>query len=108
MEKGDIVLVPFPFTNLAGSKNRPALVLISTETDATLAFISTQLKWKEKHDLVLKPDSANGLKTESLVRLAKLATVEKDLILGKLGKIDKQTHKQLNQNLFKLLKSGSE
>jgi len=41
MKKGDIILVPFPFTDLSGSKNRPALVIADSELDVTVAFIST-------------------------------------------------------------------
>jgi mRNA interferase MazF len=104
MEKGDILLIPFPFTDLKGNKNRPALVLINSELDITLAFISTQLKWKEEKDILLKPTKNNGLKKESLLRLSKLATIDKDLVLGKIGRMDAPDLKQVNINLIKLLK----
>ena len=104
MKKGDIVLIPFPFTDLSGSKNRPALVLVSGEMDVTLAFISTQLKWKEDTDVLLKPTKENGLKIESVVRLSKLATIDKELAIGRLGRIDSKTREQVNKNLIRILK----
>jgi mRNA interferase MazF len=104
MEKGDIILIPFPFTDLSGNKNRPALVLLNGELDVTLAFISTQLKWKEESDILLKPTPENGLKIESIIRLSKLATLDKDLALGKLGAIEGETRKQVNKNITLLFK----
>jgi mRNA interferase MazF len=104
MEKGDILLIPFPFSDLKGNKNRPALVLINSDLDITLAFISTQLKWKEETDILLKPTKNNGLKKESLLRLAKLATIDKNLALGRIGRMDANALKQVNINLIKLLK----
>ena len=104
MEKGDIVLIPFPFTDLKGNKNRPALVLINSDLDITLAFISTQLMWKEDTDILLKPSKNNGLKKVSLLRLAKLATIDKSLVLGRIGRMDANDIKHVNINLIKLLK----
>lgn len=104
MEKGDILLIPFPFTDLKGNKNRPALVLINSDLDITLAFISTQIKWKEETDILLKPTKNNGLKKESLLRLAKLATIDKKFALGRIGRLDANAMKQVNVNLIKLLK----
>jgi len=104
IEKGDIVLIPFPFTDLKGNKNRPALILINSELDITLAFISTQLNWKEETDILLKPTKNNGLKKESLVRLSKLATIDKNLALGRIGRMDANDLKQVNINLIKLFK----
>lgn len=104
MTKGDIVLIPFPFTDLSGSKNRPALILISGKADITLAFISTQIKNKETTDILLEPSFENGLKKDSVVRLSKLATLDKDLAIGRLGRIDEATVKQVNKNLIQILK----
>ena len=103
MTKGDIVLIPFPFTDLSGSKNRPALILISGETDITLAFISTQIKFKEITDILLRPSTENGLKKDSIVRLSKFATLDKNLAIGRLGKIAESTIKQVNKNLIQIL-----
>jgi len=42
MAKGDIVLITFPFTDLSGSKLRPAVILAETEEDLTVCFPSSQ------------------------------------------------------------------
>lgn len=99
MKKGDIILVPFPFTDLSGSKNRPALILASNKLDVTVSFISTQLHWQESTDLLLKPNINNGLKKDSMVRVTKLATLSNHLILGRLGSIEAAEITDLNRKL---------
>lgn len=104
MKKGDIVLIPFPFTDLSGNKYRPALILINSEHDVTVCFITSQLKWQSEFDLLLKPSEVNGLKTASLIRLNKFATIDKDLITGRLGALDNDYIELLNSNLMEILK----
>jgi mRNA interferase MazF len=104
MIKGDIVLIPFPFTDLSGNKNRPAVILIDSEEDVTVCFITAQLKWQTEFDIILKPSDLNGLKKLSLVRLTKFATIDKDLIIGRLGSFDDNNIDLLNSNLIKILK----
>ncbi|WKK77819.2 type II toxin-antitoxin system PemK/MazF family toxin [Marivirga salinae] len=99
MKKGKIVLVPFPFTDLKGSKIRPAIILVNKESDIILAFISTQLNWTEKSDILLEPSSINGLKKASILRLSKIVTLHKNLILGEISELDSKLHKRLNENL---------
>ena len=101
--KGDIVLVSFPFTNLTSAKTRPAVVLMETQYDVTVAFITSQLKWQDQSDLVLNPSLENGLKLTSLIRLTKLATIEKQLVLGKLGELTISEIALLNKQLIILL-----
>jgi mRNA interferase MazF len=104
MKKGDIVLLPFPFTDLSGIKNRPALVLVECESDITVSFITTQLKWQEDFDVKIDPSQLNGLKKISLIRLSKLATIDKDLVIGKLGNLLQDELVDVDKNLIKLFK----
>ena len=104
MNKGDIVLNPFPFSDLSGAKNRPAVILIETDEDVTVAFITTQVKWVTEFDVLLKPSDLNGLKKVSLIRLNKLATIDKELVIGLLGYMDKTSIQLLNSNLIRAFK----
>lgn len=103
MKKGDIVLIPFPFTDLTGAKNRPALILIDSDEDITVSFITTQLKWQEKFDVRLESSKENGLKRTSLIRLAKITTIDKDLVIGKLGQLTDSEIEEVNRGLIDLL-----
>lgn len=102
MIKGDIVLITFPFTDLSGSKLRPAVVLAVSNLDITVCFISTQLGWQEKTDVLLSPNSANCLRKQSLIRTSKIATLEKALAKGLLGRLTTSELIDLN-NKLKLL-----
>jgi mRNA interferase MazF len=104
MTKGDIVLIPFPFTDLTGNRNRPAVILSVSEDDVLVSFITTQIKWKTEYDISVKPTILNGLKKPSLIRLSKLATIDKELVIGRLGVLDGQYIALLNKNLIRLLK----
>jgi mRNA interferase MazF len=102
MPKGNIILIPFPFTDLSGNKLRPALILTETLLDVTVSFITTQLQWQEPTDILLQPNPVNGIKKTSLVRLSKIATIDKTLVRGKIGSISQTQVIDLNQKLVTL------
>ena len=99
MAKGHIVLISFPFTDLSGSKLRPAVILAETTHDLTVCFITTQLQWQEAMDVQLFPTSFNGLKKQSLIRTSKIATLDKVLARGLLGKLSANETDDLNSKL---------
>lgn len=99
MAKGDIVLITFPFTDLSGTKLRPAVILADTTLDVTVCFISTQLQWQENTDVQISPTSINGLRKESLIRTSKIATLDKVLTKGLLGRLNPNELNDLNNQL---------
>ena len=102
MPKGDIVLITFPFTDLSGSKLRPAVILTDTTLDLTVCFITTQIQWQEPTVVTLRPNLSNRLKKQSLIRTSKIATLDRSLVKGLLGKLTPNELTELN-NKLKLL-----
>lgn len=104
MTKGDIILIPFPFTDLTGNKLRPAVVLITAPKDITVCFITSQLKWKEPGDISISPSPENGLKKTSLIRTGKIATLDRRLAIGRLGSLGQEDLALLNSRLRQLFR----
>ncbi len=103
MAKGDVVLIIFPFTDLSGSKLRPAVLLTDNLFDTTVCFITTQLHWQEPTDVQLLPTTLNGLRKQSLIRTSKIATLDKTLAKGLLGKLTSEELAYLDHKLKTLL-----
>ena len=93
IRRGDIVLIPYPFTDLKGSKVRPALV-ISADTfnrssqDAVFLFITTK-RHRSQYDFQLSnkdPEfKSTGLKQSSTFRASKLMCLSQILAKRRLG-----------------------
>jgi len=92
-EFGDIVLVPFPFTNQTASKKRPAVVVSDAafhnrRPDLILMAVTSQVRTPILTGEVLLTDwAAAGLLKPSVVKPV-LMTVEKPLILRRLGRLN--------------------
>ncbi|OIO30114.1 PemK family protein [Candidatus Nomurabacteria bacterium CG_4_10_14_0_2_um_filter_30_12] len=91
---GDIVLTPFPFTDLSGNKVRPALILgiQNKGGDITVCFISSSFKnGVDKFDVLIdekeKEFKKTGLKLKSIIKITKIATLDKVVVLGKIGEL---------------------
>jgi mRNA interferase MazF len=87
-KQGDVLLVPFPFTDQSGSKQRPALVVSGdaynrTHPDVILASVTSQVK--DTPDQVSLVDwQAAGLLKPSVVRPL-LSSFDARLVRRKLG-----------------------
>ena len=99
MAKGDVVLLSFPFTDLSGSKLRPAVVLAESVLDITVCFVTTQLFWEEENDLKLWPNIHSGIKKESILRVSKIATLDRAFLKGKLGSLGPEEISDMNTKL---------
>ena len=105
LKRGDIVLVPFPFTDLSSTKVRPA-VLISADkqrNDVIIAFISSITENLHTHDVVLKNTDTDflrtGLKKSSVFKMDKLLTISSVLVLRRLGHVSPDLQYRLDNAL---------
>lgn len=107
MKPGDIVLIRFPQTDLQTGKLRPALVVAMApgrHADLLLSLISSRIyQAVPQFDEIIEPSdsdyAATGLKVRSVVRLARLTSVEVSTINARLGNISPNRLRQITQRL---------
>ena len=81
--KGDVVVLPFPFSNLSKSKRRPAIIVANLNgDDLILSQITSQARNDEYSIILSKKDFESGsLDHMSLIRPNKIFTADKSIII---------------------------
>lgn len=83
---GDFWVAKITFTDGVNSKKRPVLILWCDADDVIVAVV-TSAQPRSKTDVSLQDWKTSGLKVASTVRLSRLDSLEKSLLLKKIGHI---------------------
>jgi len=102
-----VVLFRFPQTNKSKGKLRPALVVRKVpgpHDDWLICMISSQLSQEvaDFDEIISEKDDdyfSSGLKQTSLIRIARLAVVEKTILIGAIGEITVARLNRIKKNL---------
>lgn len=105
--KGDIVVVPFPFSDLSNSKRRPAFVVKDFGEDVLLAQITSK-SYRDDYAIQVTLDNFNegSLNVVSYVRPEKLFTCSRNLISYKAASLKAEKSNQIIKRITELI-SGS-
>ena len=108
--RGEVVVMPFPFSDLSMSKRRPALVIAPLSgVDVILCMITSKAVQDESAVGVTADDfTSGGLPLNSFVRPSRLFTADGRLIERSAGKLTDEKFDEIVQALVQLLKPPAE
>jgi mRNA interferase MazF len=98
--KNDIILVRYPFSDLSGSKVRPAVIVNAPHVSQDIFIVPLTSKTTSllMGEFVLLDWTGAGLNVETAVKRG-LYTVQQSLIVANIGKLTAPDIKQLEQSL---------
>ena len=103
--KGDVVVVPFPFSDLSGSKRRPALVLADLPGDDIIICQITSQPTNDIFAQALKSEDfvSGSLPVDSFIRPLRVFTADKHIVFRKIGQItSEKMNKVIEAIIFSL------
>lgn len=108
-QDGDIVLIPFPFTDLSNSKLRPAIVisseLVNSTQDIILLAITSNLRADDFSFLLRNEDLNMPMRLRSEVRCNKVFTASQRLIRKKINQLSPLQFQNLFNQFVRVLSS---
>jgi len=104
--KGDIVVLPFPFSDLSKSKKRPALIVAKLKgDDIILCQITSEARIDDYSIILEDKDFKQGkLNLNSLIRPNRLFTADKSIIIYKVGSLKESKIKEVEKVLINIIK----
>lgn len=103
--RGDIVVVPFPFSDLSESKKRPALVIANLKGDDVILTQITSQNVKDIYAIPLNPqDIESGkLKQISNIRPNRIFTADKNIILYKIAHLKMEKMDEVRNKIIEII-----
>ncbi len=105
--KGDVVVTPFPFSDLSSSKRRPALVVAQlTGEDVVLCQITSRAT-SDAYAITLDPGdfSSGKLRVPSNIRPNRLFTADSNIVLYKAGSVATEKLQEVTSRIIEILQA---
>ncbi|MEW6374451.1 MAG: type II toxin-antitoxin system PemK/MazF family toxin [Thermodesulfobacteriota bacterium] len=104
--KGEVVVIPFPFSDLPQAKRRPALVVAELEGDDLILCQITSQAIKDKYAILINDDDFDkgGLKKPSNVRPNRIFTADSHLVLYRIGNLKIEKLSEIIEKLIEIIR----
>jgi len=104
--KGDVVVIPFPFSDLSQSKRRPALVVAPLEGNDAILCQITSKAIKDKYAISIDEADfeSGGLRQAGNIRPNRLFTADNRIILYRVGVIKTDKLTQAIEKVVEIIK----
>jgi len=98
--RGEVVLVRYPFSDLSGSKIRPAIIVnaLHSSQDVFILPLTSKTKTLLTGEFILKDWNKAGLNIETAVKRG-IYTIHKNLVVRRVGRLTDSDLKGLDQAL---------
>ncbi|HEX8218760.1 MAG TPA: type II toxin-antitoxin system PemK/MazF family toxin [Chloroflexia bacterium] len=103
--KGDVVVVPFPFSDLSQVKRRPALIIATLQGQDLILCQITSRTIRDSYAVPLElSDFVQGaLQVISNIRPNKLFTADRTLILYRIGSLKQEKIEEVTKAIMQIL-----
>ena len=104
--KGDVVVVPFPFSDLTDAKRRPAPVISELLGDDLILCQITSQQSKDKYSILIEDNNfeTGSLHQKSNVRPNHIFTADHHIILYKIGRLKSDKLNKIIESIVTILR----
>jgi mRNA interferase MazF len=105
--RGDVVVMPFPFSDLSQAKRRPALIVANVNGDDVILCQITSQPIRDQYAVEIddRDFADGGLRQASNVRPNRIFTADRAILLYRLGQLRPEKMNQVIQKIVQILQT---